>query len=336
MTDVGARRTGRPRDRAARVLEAYCASRGWPPAAFHRATQGRTNAVFLGASLGVVVLVAAPGVGSDAVAYRMDLAREVAARAPFVRPAADEPLPVATLDGVLSVWEFVPTIPDRDFEAVGEAVARLHAVDGTTLGVGSTPLGPARVMADTTAWIDELARGGRLRPADARVLSSVDRRIHDALGPPDAAATGLLHGDLHWPNVLLTPDGVVLCDADELGLGSPQYDVAYLLDPDRGNSSAADVEAFASGYGAPVPDVATRRLLVQRSHLTFTLRLVGNARSARAHFWVDQWMAGWRRVAADPAAGIVPPLERSRLGQLGILVRGPLERRSRDRRNGSG
>lgn len=330
MTDAGARTSGRARNRATRVLEAYCASRGWPASAFRRAPEGRTNAVFLGDTLGVVVLVAAPGVGSDVVAHRMELARAVARQAPFVRPSADEPLPVTTDEGVLSVWDLVPTVPDRDVEAVGHAVARLHAVDGTALRVGSVALGPARVMADTAAWIDGLARDGRLRPADARVLSSIDDRLLGVLGPPDAAATGLLHGDLYWPNVLTTSDGAVLCDADELGLGSPEYDVALLLDPDRGSLRATDVEAFASGYGAPVPDAATRRLLVQRSHLTFTLRLVEHAHSARGRFWVDQWMAGWRRVAADPTAGIIPPRERSRLEQLGVVVRGPVERRRHD------
>jgi len=226
------------------------------------------------------------------------------------------------------VWEYVATVPQRDFEAVGAAVARFHAVDGTTLLAGGVALGPARVMADTTAWIDRLAHEGRLRPADARVLSVVDGRLLDALGPTDDGATGLLHGDLHWPNVLVTSDGAVLCDTDEFGLGSPDYDVAYLLDPDRGGLGAHDVEAFASGYGAPVPDAGTRRLLVQRSHLTFTLRLAEHVETRRRHYWVDQWMSGWREVVADPAVAIVPPRERSRLGQLALAVRAPAERRA--------
>ena len=287
--------------------------------------------MFLGGSLGVVVSVAGPDTTAGKVADRMQLARTVADHAPFVRPSADEPHPVTTQDGVLSVWEYVATVPDRDFAAIGNAVARFHAVDGSTLRVGSAGLGPARVMADTSAWIDALAVGRRLRPADARVLVAVDRRLLGALGPPDPAATRLVHGDLYWPNVLLTPGGAVLCDTDEFGLGSPEYDVAYLLDPDRGGTSPSDVEAFAAGYGVPVPGASTRRLLVQRGHLTFTLRLAERAGTARERYWVDQWMAAWRRVVADGGTAIVPPRERSRLGQLGLAARGPMERRVADR-----
>jgi hypothetical protein len=299
--------------------------------AFHRAAEGRTNTVFLGESLGVVVSVAGPGVVADAVTARIRLAGAVAERAPFVRPLLDVPQAQATDGGVVSVWEYVPTVPVRDLEAIGAAVARFHAVDGSTLETGTPALGPARVMWDSAAWIDDLALRRLLRPVDARVLSVVDRRLRAALGPPDSGATALVHGDLFWPNVLVTTDGAVLCDTDELGFGSPEYDVAFLLDPDRGQVAAADLQAFASGYGAPVPDAGMRRELVQRSHLTFTLRLVEGATTARGRYWVDQWMAGWRHVAYDGGAALTPPRERSRFGQLGAVVRGPLERRSTGR-----
>jgi hypothetical protein len=280
--------------------------------------------VFLGPSLGVVVMVAGAGADATLVAQRVRVAAAVAQRAPFVRPDPGEPHPVTTDDGIVSVWEYVPTVPWRDLEAVGTSVAAFHAVDGTMLATG-TALGPARVMADTTRWIDALAERRRLRPADAKVLRVVDRRLLDALGPPDPTARGLLHGDLYWPNVLLTRQGAVLCDTDELGLGSPAYDVAHLLDPDRDHLTVADVDAFASGYGAPVPDSATRRFLVQRSHLTFTLRLADRVPSSRGRYWVDQWMAGWRRVAAG-GGPLTPPRERSRLAQLGVVVGGPFAR----------
>jgi hypothetical protein len=313
--------------RTEQAVAACCASMGWPAASFHRDPEGRTNAVYLSEGLGVVLSVAGPGVGRDDVAERVRLARAVAEQAPFVRPVPDLIQPVDTGHGMVSLWELVVTTPTVDLEAVGSTLAQFHAIDGVALGASSTALGPARVMRDTGAWIADLAQRGRLRPADARVLSVEDRRLATALGHPDTGATGLLHGDLHWPNILMTRDGAVLCDTDEIGLGSPEYDVAYLFDPDRRVLADADLRAFASGYGSPVPDVATRRQLARRSHLTFTLRLAERAATIRDRFWVDQWLAGWRRVVADPAAPLTPPREHGRLDQLRTTVRGPIERR---------
>jgi hypothetical protein len=314
--------------RARQALDAYCASRGWPASAFHRAPEGRTNVVFLGPSLGAVVSVAPWGVGTDAVGARLRLAASIADRAPFVQPLPDVGQPVATEHGIVSVWQFVPTVPVRDFEAIGATVARFHGIDATTLDTGTSPLRPARVMRDAAAWIETLGGRGRLRPADVRTLTEVDRRLVSALGVPDPTPTGLLHGDLYWPNVLVTSGGAVLCDVDELGLGSPEYDVAYLLDPDRRPLATANVHAFASGYGTSVPEPGLRRLLVQRSHLTFTLRLAERSSSARGRYWVDQWMTGWRRVAAGTDTAITPPRDHSRAAQLATAVRGALERRA--------
>lgn len=318
---------GRSDRRAQRALDAYCATRGWPASEFHRASEGRTNAVFLGESLGVVVAVAGSGISANCVAARIQLARAISKRAPFVRPLPDAEQPLATDGGVVSVWEYVPTVPALDLEVIGAAVARFHAVDGSTVETGTSALGLARVMRDTAEWIDDLAHRRLLRPADARVLSIVDNRLLSSLGPPDTGAKSLVHGDLHWPNVLVTNESAVLCDTDEIGLGSPEYDVAYLLDSDRQHVSQPDLDAFASGYGSPVPEIGARRMLVQRSHLTFTLRAAERATSVRGRYWVDQWMAGWRRIVKDDGAILTPPREHSRLEQLGVVVRGPLERR---------
>jgi hypothetical protein len=302
---------------------------GWSPSWFRRAPQGRTSAVYLSEELGVVLSVAGPAVGRDEVAGRLHLAGVVSERAPFVRPVPDLVQPFDSGHGMVSLWVFVATTPIVDFEAVGSTLARFHAIDGAALRASSITLGPARVMRDTRAWIADLARDGHLRPSDTRTLSAVDHRLTSSLGPPDPTAAGLVHGDLQWPNVLTTPGGAVLCDADELGLGSPEYDVAYLFDPDRRVTADADLEAFASGYGSPVPDVGTRRLLARRSHLTFTLRLAERATTVRERFWVDQWLAGWRRTVADPEAPLTPPREHSRADQLRAVVRAPIERRDR-------
>ncbi len=321
-----------PADAPRRALEECCAIEGWSPASFRRAGEGRTSTVFVAPGLGVVLTVAPAGQDEAAVGARLHLARAVADRAPFVRPLDGVDQPVTTAHGVVSLWVYVPTVPTADLEAVGADIARFHAVDGADLEAGASPLGPARVMRDTTAWVEELADSGRLRSADVRTLSAVDRRLLTALGPPDRSSTGLLHGDLFWPNVLLTGHGAVLCDTDELGTGTPEHDVAFLFDPDRRSDPATDLEAFAAGYGSPVPDAATRRLLVRRTHLTFTLRLAERAEGARQRFWLDQWMAGWRRVAADDATSLVPPREHSRIDQLADVVRGPIQRWSAGRR----
>ncbi|MFD6465639.1 phosphotransferase [Streptomyces goshikiensis] len=63
----------------------------------------------------------------------------------------------------------------------------------------------------------------------AAVLRAVAERIH-AHGPVPSSDYGLIHGDLHRENMLLTPEGTIaVIDFDDCGLGAYTLDIATVL-----------------------------------------------------------------------------------------------------------
>ncbi|MFF2403444.1 phosphotransferase [Streptomyces goshikiensis] len=63
----------------------------------------------------------------------------------------------------------------------------------------------------------------------AAVLRAVAERIH-ARGPIPERDRGLIHGDLHRENMLLTPNGsIAVIDFDDCGLGAYTLDIATVL-----------------------------------------------------------------------------------------------------------
>ncbi|MCX5079334.1 phosphotransferase [Streptomyces sp. NBC_00513] len=63
----------------------------------------------------------------------------------------------------------------------------------------------------------------------AAVLRAVAERIHSHGHVPDSER-GLIHGDLHRENMLLTPEGTIaVIDFDDCGLGAYTLDIANVL-----------------------------------------------------------------------------------------------------------
>ncbi|MEU8942677.1 phosphotransferase [Streptomyces goshikiensis] len=160
------------------------------------------------------------------------------------------PRPLTTTDGTfitetiveglgpstVAIFEWVPGHAEPPFrepgiaEGMGAVTAQLHHHAQTT----ALPDNFARPTWDAA---DILDRGYALTHPDhpllgangAAVLRAVAERIH-AHGPLPERDRGLIHGDLHRENMLLTPNGsIAVIDFDDCGLGAYTLDIATVL-----------------------------------------------------------------------------------------------------------
>ena len=128
------------------------------------------------------------------------------------------------------------TLDELDAEnrrRIGRTIGRMHAV-------GAARDAPHRLRLDATTYIREpvevLLKGSFIPESLAPRYRDVALRIADAVAAPLAAArTQRIHGDLHWGNILWTPDPL-LVDFDDCMVGPPVQDLWLLA---RGNSEEA-------------------------------------------------------------------------------------------------
>jgi aminoglycoside phosphotransferase (APT) family kinase protein len=118
----------------------------------------------------------------------------------------------------------------------------------------------ARVLAalhstQLTSFSSELADlVRRSRPNRDRVGSAPDE-------PPEPEPT-LQHGDYFSVNILRAEDGIRVLDWDLLALGDPMWDLAFLLEADRGvteEESAAVIAAYEAAAPIKSPRLAWQR-----------------------------------------------------------------------------
>ena len=103
----------------------------------------------------------------------------------------------------------------RAAAAAGARVPRVHSADGPDLVMDAVS-GPS-MLADLLAHPDRAERYGE-------VLADLHGRLDRV--PLRSASTGLVHGDLHPGNVLLSPDGPVLIDWTNATWAERSLDVA--------------------------------------------------------------------------------------------------------------
>ncbi|WP_305971710.1 MULTISPECIES: fructosamine kinase family protein [unclassified Mameliella] len=202
---------------------------------------GRRVAVKLGALVGTE-------------ARMLTAMRATGATVPRVIWAGDDLLCLEWLD---------ETRPSPDaWQALGETLARLHAVPGCHYGWDTDyAFGRVRIAnAPCDNWPDFWA-DRRLRPFIPDLPAPLARRI-EALAArlpehlPQAPAPALLHGDLWTGNALFSGDSAYLIDP-ACYYGHGEVDLAMLElfgQPDA---------AFWTGYGACEPDRGTRRPIYQ-------------------------------------------------------------------------
>jgi hypothetical protein len=129
----------------------------------------------------------------------------------------------------------------------------------------------------------------RARVADAEELDSGDRRfllhrcaeVEAALGELEfPLRRGLIHGDAHPGNVIVGPDGPVLCDFDSSCVGPPEWDLTPLaVGRERFDDPAGRYRMLADVYGFDVTTWAGFSVLRAARELKLTTSVLPILRS---------------------------------------------------------
>jgi Ser/Thr protein kinase RdoA (MazF antagonist) len=139
------------------------------------------------------------------------------------------------------------TLDELDAEKrrrMGRTIGRMHAI-------GAARTAPHRRKLDVQFYIHEpldVLLKGRFIPENlAPRYRDVALRIADAVAKPLAAArVQRIHGDLHWGNILWTPDPL-LVDFDDCMMGPPVQDLWLLASGDTEEARKAR-EDLIEGY----------------------------------------------------------------------------------------
>lgn len=243
----------------------------------------------------VVIRIGRPTSDPGGALRLAELLRAHGIRVPtFVRAAA-------IIDGPLAAMAIARehTAGEIDWPSVGEMVARVHAIDPSTID----PFYPVPrcttfpwwqfdgLLADVADLLDDTARRG--------IIEAIMRHRE---WPARAASRWVLcHGDVHPGNVLATAGGAVLIDWDLLCRGPVGWDHAPLLTwAERWGGEPGLYERFATGYGASLRSETTAEAIAELRLVAATLMRLRSGRSdPAAAVEAEQRLRFWR---GDPDA----------------------------------
>ncbi|MEU3272122.1 aminoglycoside phosphotransferase family protein [Saccharomonospora sp. NPDC006951] len=234
------------REKLDHVLRVTCARLGLDASA---ATLLRftNNAVYALARDPVVIRI----VGSRALRHRarkvVTVARYFAScGVPAIRLFGEIRQPLFVGEHVVTVWERVADTGRRATSAeLAALLSQVHALDPPD-GVGAwAPLVDVRARVEDAEELAEHDRRFLLRQC-----AEVERELAELKFP---LPPGLVHGDAHPGNVIVGPDGPVLCDFDSACAGPVEWDLTPLaVGRERFGDPSAWYRELASGYGFDV------------------------------------------------------------------------------------
>jgi hypothetical protein len=206
-----------------------------------------------------------------------------AAGAPTIRLAAVGPQPILSGDWAATVWQHLATtgrVPEPvDLAAPVRAIHRLPSPE-----TGLRPWEPIAKARRRIARADGASRLARWsRDAVGLELDALLAALRERCDGLERALAGVrwhlphgvIHGDVHTGNLLITGDGPVLCDLDSVGTGPREWD---LTPPAHGATRMgrphAAYRAFADAYGFDImawPGWPTMRAVRDLQMVTSTL-----------------------------------------------------------------
>jgi aminoglycoside phosphotransferase (APT) family kinase protein len=234
------------RQKLAEVLATVCTSLGLDA---HQARLLRftNNAVYALPDDGVVVRI----VASMALRHRVGKVVAVAEHfarldVPAIRLLPDIEQPMRVGEHLVTVWRYVPPTGRRATAAdLAGLLRKVHSLPPPE-GIGEwAPLDDVRARVSDAEELD---------PDDRRFLLRRCAEVEAALGDLDfPLARGFVHGDAHPGNVIMGPEGPVLCDFDSSCVGPPEWDLTPLaVGRERFGDPAGRYRMLADAYGFDV------------------------------------------------------------------------------------
>jgi hypothetical protein len=239
------------------------------------------NAVYALVSAPVVVRI----VGSRALRHRVGtvvaVARHFARHGiPAIRllPGFEQPLHVG--EHLVTVWHAVPAGRAATAADLARLLRRVHALPPPEGLVEWVPLQAVRAR---------LSDAEELAEPDRRFLLDRCAEVENALAELTfALPRGLVHGDAHPGNVIVGPDGPVLCDFDSSCVGPPEWDLTPLaVGRERFGDPAGRYRTLADAYGFDVTSWSgfpVLRAVRELKLTTSVLPILRSHRSVREEF----------------------------------------------------
>jgi Ser/Thr protein kinase RdoA (MazF antagonist) len=213
-----------------------------------------TNAVFQVTGTPWVLRLRRPGVDLPSVQRQVALARWLVDRGfPANRPAEHHAIVSAGLDGaVASFWERLEADPAKKISAAdfGRLLHTFHALTNDYTCASSFPqwdaVGEIMTRLSTFSESEHFVSGEEID-----LLTHWTQDIADSLNKIDwILPPGMIHGDAHTGNVLVTSVGAVLIDFDALALGPREWDlVPTAVSQIRFCAQIDPIDVFAKAYG---------------------------------------------------------------------------------------
>lgn len=197
-------------------------------------------------------------------------------------------------------WERIDEVPTPiDWETVGAATARIHALDPSELPAAYPVPSPTTFpWWDFDALFDEVE--GHI---DGEALAGLNRTIRARSTWRSDVGHGAVvcHGDVHPGNVLMSGDGPVLIDFDLLCHAAPAWDHAMLTTyADRWGGADDTYLEFARGYGRSLAAEQLTISIAELRNVAATLmRVRAGITDDRARVEAEQRLRFWR---GDPDA----------------------------------
>ena len=243
----------------------------------------------------VVLRVARP---SAPAAAAIELAAVLDAAGVAVPPPAFDEVVTIGEQSVTAWRRLQPVGSAADWRAVGEMVARVHALDVGDLP-STYPMPPCEsfpwwrfdvLLAEVAPAVDPAARAG---------IDAALERHGDWTGRITSRV--VCHGDVHPDNVVMTADGPVLLDWDLLCRGPAAWDHAMLLRITRWGWPAQWYDDFAAGYGGSlVGDPLAESIAELRLVAATLMRFRAGRTDPPAMVEAQRRLAYWRDGAGAP------------------------------------
>jgi len=210
---------------------------------------------------------------------------------PAVRPLPGLGAPVEVDGSAVTLWQLERLVRAQASAAqVGHLAGRLHRATRDGAGwAGVSVFDPLRDVAEQLA-IAELADDESALLDE--VVADVAGRWHTEVASEDGRPVGgsavgpwgIVHGDLHAGNVLVTRRGPVLADLELAGVGPVGYDLAApVVAVLRYDAPVSTLMAYQRAYRAPVPPAARHGVLRDAYELWLTSWALANRHLDGAH-----------------------------------------------------
>jgi Ser/Thr protein kinase RdoA (MazF antagonist) len=241
------------------------------------------NALFHAPALEALLRVARPQKSARRVAVTIKLARLLRAEGiPAPEPLTYDGVeqPFVTALGTVTFWRYYEQDRSRrfSFQDFGGLLREFH----TRASVFERCLPEWRPLEHMRRRLDEARRQG-IPPAWVGTLTERMATVEEGLQHlRSVLGQGAVHGDAHRGNVLLTSQGPVLLDLDELCIAPREWDLApTLVARRRFGLSQAEWASFSTAYGYDLLHSPAAGPLVWLRELAMTTWLLQQYGAAR-------------------------------------------------------